>query len=239
LTVQASSTTFSGRRFLLAILAIMGLVISLSLTAAPSSVRAGLSSPCPAEGELPDNPACLNPAQRGTDSSEDAGDFLCPEEDADLAGPGEVVWHFILNGVSPGIDEDSDDFPLVINAEFADDGVLTDEGAPVGGGQTHHFYVTTSGDDTLLDAWVELPEGTVYVNLVLSHICLGDEESTPTPTPEGSQLGGTGTPTASVPDTSMGSSLGGPLATLVFGAVLLASLGALAYANVKSARNRA
>jgi hypothetical protein len=37
----------------------------------------------------------------------------------------------------------------------------------------------------------------------------------------------------------MNSSLGGPLATLVFGAVLLASLGALAYANVKSARNRA
>jgi hypothetical protein len=31
---------------------------------------------------------------------------------------------------------------------------------------------------------------------------------------------------------------GGPLATLLFGAVLIASLGALAYANVTAARRR-
>ena len=61
---------------------------------------------------------------------------------------------------------------------------------------------------------------------------------TPTPTPEGTQLGGTGTPVPSVPNTAM--SLGGsaPLATLLFGGVLLASLGTLAFANVRAARRR-
>jgi hypothetical protein len=231
LTVQASSTTFSGRRFLLAILAIMGLVISLSLTAAGTARAGDPINPCDTD---PTGFACLLDQQQGTDSSEDAGDFPCPEEDEDLAGPGEVVWHFILNGVSPATTD-----PLTINALFDEDGIVNDDSGAVGTGQTHHFYVTTSGDDILLDAWVDLPDETVAGNLVLSHICVGEEESTPTPTPEGSQLGGTGTPTASVPDTSMSSSLGGPLATLVFGAVLLASLGALAYANVKSARNRA
>jgi hypothetical protein len=32
--------------------------------------------------------------------------------------------------------------------------------------------------------------------------------------------------------------VGGPLATLLFGAILVASLGALAYANVAAARRR-
>ncbi len=57
--------------------------------------------------------------------------------------------------------------------------------------------------------------------------------------PEGIVGGGTGTPAASVPNTAM--SLGGfagPLATIVFGLILLGSLGALAYANVTAVRRR-
>jgi hypothetical protein len=63
--------------------------------------------------------------------------------------------------------------------------------------------------------------------------------STPTPTPEQSVAGGTGTPAPSQPDTAM-SPTGGPspIPTLVFGLILLASLGTLAYANVKTARSR-
>jgi hypothetical protein len=62
---------------------------------------------------------------------------------------------------------------------------------------------------------------------------------TPTPTPEGSQAGGTGTPAASVPDTAASlPGFGGPIATLVFGLILVASLGTLAYANVRAARQR-
>jgi hypothetical protein len=57
--------------------------------------------------------------------------------------------------------------------------------------------------------------------------------------PEGSVGGGTGTPAGSVPDTSTSMpGVGGPLATLLFGAILVASLGALAYANVAAARRR-
>jgi hypothetical protein len=62
---------------------------------------------------------------------------------------------------------------------------------------------------------------------------------TPTPTPEGSVGGGTGTPAASVPDTAASlPGFGGPIATLVFGLILVASLGTLAYANVRAARQR-
>jgi hypothetical protein len=66
------------------------------------------------------------------------------------------------------------------------------------------------------------------------------EESEPEESePEQSVGGGTGTPAGSVPDTATSlPGLGGPLATLLFGAVLVASLGALAYANVVAARRR-
>jgi hypothetical protein len=58
-------------------------------------------------------------------------------------------------------------------------------------------------------------------------------------TPEGSQAGQTGTPAGSVPDTALSiPGFGGPLATLIFGAILVASLGTLAYANVRAARQR-
>jgi hypothetical protein len=63
--------------------------------------------------------------------------------------------------------------------------------------------------------------------------------STPTPTPEQSVQGGTGTPGPSQPDTAMGNLLGpSPLPTLGFAAVLLLSLGTLAFANVRSVRRR-
>lgn len=57
--------------------------------------------------------------------------------------------------------------------------------------------------------------------------------------PEGSVAGGAGTPAASVPNSAM-SPIGfsGALATLLFGALLLTSLGTLAYANVRSMRER-
>ena len=71
----------------------------------------------------------------------------------------------------------------------------------------------------------------------------GESESPSVPgeseSPEGSVGGGTGTPAASVPDTSTSlPGFGGPLATLIFGAILVASLGTLAYANVRAAKQR-
>ena len=63
---------------------------------------------------------------------------------------------------------------------------------------------------------------------------------TSTPSPEGSVQGGTGTPEPSQPDTAMGVNGGpSPIPTIAFGLILLAALGTLAWANVKSARSRA
>ena len=57
--------------------------------------------------------------------------------------------------------------------------------------------------------------------------------------PEGSVLGGTGTPAPSTPDTALPSSGGpSPVPTVAFGLILLASLATLAYANVKATRQR-
>jgi hypothetical protein len=55
---------------------------------------------------------------------------------------------------------------------------------------------------------------------------------------EGSVAGGTGTPAPSLPSTALGLPGSGSLATIFFGATLIASLGALAYANVAAVRRR-
>ena len=63
-------------------------------------------------------------------------------------------------------------------------------------------------------------------------------EST-TQSPEGEVEGATGTPEASLPDGAMGGGNGSnPLPTVLFSLILLASLGTLAYANVRTVRNR-
>jgi hypothetical protein len=235
LTVQAQTSARHFTRLALVMAAIAALFISLTLRTSP--VLAG----------GPDaNDATLNPSQVGTDSAD--GEFDCPEGDEPVAG--QVLWHFVLNGVDPGIAS-----ALTIYATFDEDGLKTDTSAgdfnPPG--SEHQFFIITSGDDILEGAYVPLPDGTESNNLVLSHICRGEEEATPTPTPEGSQGGGTGTPTPtpegsqaggtgtpapSVPNTALSLSSGGSLATIFFGAVLIASLGALAYANVTAVRRR-
>jgi hypothetical protein len=246
-------------RLALIIAAIAALVFAVALSARPAV--AGEANPCDTD---PTGFACLHDPQQGTDSSEDAGDFPC---EGDEVEPGEVLWHFVLNGVSPAFNS-----PLTINALFDDDGALTDSSAGdiQASGANHHFFVFTSGDDTLLDAWVDLPADTTYNNLVLSHICRGEEGSSqrpsqtpegsqggsssnpsqtpegsqggstsdPSKTPEGSQAGATGTPAASLLNTALGLPTSGMLATIFFGAVLISALGALAYANVVAVRRR-
>lgn len=56
--------------------------------------------------------------------------------------------------------------------------------------------------------------------------------------PEGSELGGTGTPSGSVPDGAIGQNGVNPLPTILFSAILLASLAGLAFLNVQTARSR-
>jgi hypothetical protein len=209
------------------------LILSLffTLSSAPSTVLAGGS-------------AELNESFVGFDSSEEPDSEECNPEDPEFPEPGQVLWHFILNGLNPGITsaiQGSFDF----TPDSEDQNVASSKWNP--GGDTHHFYVYTDGDAVLDGATADIG-GSEYNNFVLSHMCHGDEveesepqESEPeeSESPEGSVGGGTGTPAGSVPDTSTSMpGVGGPLATLLFGAILVASLGALAYANVAAARRR-
>jgi uncharacterized repeat protein (TIGR01451 family) len=95
----------------------------------------------------------LQPSQQGTESE-------CPVGST-------VTWHFIVNQLDPGT------APLTVYAEFDEDGVLSDVGTPVGNGQTQHFFIDTTGNDTLLDAWVDAGAQTGTPKLVLSHIACG------------------------------------------------------------------
>lgn len=60
----------------------------------------------------------------------------------------------------------------------------------------------------------------------------------PPPSAESSVLAGTGTPAASQPDTAQSREGVNPITTIGFSLLLLASLATLAYANVKTVRNR-
>jgi hypothetical protein len=223
LTVYTQAPARHKTRLALIIAAIAALVLSFVIGMQP--VAAG------------GNVADLNPGSIGTDSSDpaDLEQYPCPEGDEELVPAGQVMWHFILNGLEPGITS-----AITGHFDFTPDSEDQDEVSTKWnpGGSTHQFFVFTNGDAVLDGATADIGEST-YSQFTLSHICVGEETSTPTPTPEGSQAGGTGTPAASVPDTatSMGS-FGGPVATVVFGLILLGSLGALAYANVAAVRRR-
>jgi hypothetical protein len=189
----------------------------------------------------------LQESQKGTDSSQAQDD--CSGEDVPA---GEVLWHFILNGLDPGITS-----AISGHFEFDSAGTLNVDSSKWNpGGDTHHFYVFTTGDDTLLNATADIGDSD-YNNFVLSHICHGSEveqsveasvaesvpaseaESVPASVPasgEGSQKAGEGTPEGSTSNGALSLSGSGALPTIAFSLILLASLGALAYANVKSVR---
>ena len=126
-----------------------------------------------------------------------------------------------------------------------DDGILSP-------GETWTFHCSTTLDETTTNQSCVVAEIAGPADLAPAHVqplpdaydcdentVVVGKPATPTPTPEGSQLGGTGTPAPSLPNGAMGlPSMGGPLATLGFGAILLSSLGALAYANMRTVRSR-
>jgi hypothetical protein len=209
---------------------IAALALSMAALAAPMAVSAATSQ------------VWLQESQQNSDSStfkedEDCGDFTTG-----------VVWHFILNQYSGG-----DTAHLV--ATFTDAGVLEADASKVLQ-STQHFYINTPDDDILENAFAEVEGDSSDSNLVLSHVCHTGSQSTPTPSPtpelteqagtptptpttEESLQGGNPTPEESQPDTAMGAQGGpSPVPTAAFALILLAALGTLAWANVKTARNR-
>jgi len=165
-----------------------------------------------------------------------------------------VVWHFILNQYDP-----NDAQLFVTFATAGAMGPISETDSPA---TAHHFYVNTPGDDSLTDAYVILPGGAGDAQLQLSHVChTGVAQSVPPSaegsvkasvsasvpasvaasvpaSAEGSVKAGTGTPAASTSNTALFGNGSNPLATIVFSLILLASLGALAFANVKTVRSR-
>jgi hypothetical protein len=215
--------------------------------------------------------ATLQESQVGTDSSEATDD--CKDTDVPA---GMVLWHFILNGLEPGITS-----AISGQFDFEGDGVLSVDSSKWNpDGKTHHFYVYTSGDDVLNGATADIGN-SAYNSFVLSHICHGDEEqsipesvsesipesvsesvpeSVSESAPESAEQSvegseaesapeseaasgeqsveaGTGTPAESTPNGALSLNGVGALPTILFSLILLSSLGALAYANVKSVRS--
>jgi len=189
--------------------------------------------------------ATLQESQVGTDSSEATDD--CEGAGQDVPA-GMVLWHFILNGVDPGITS-----AIAGTFDFEDDGILNVDSSKWNpDGKTHHFYVFTSGDDVLNGATADIGNSE-YNNFVLSHICHGDEEQSISEEESASEAesvpeseaasgeqsveAGTGTPAESTPNGALSLNGVGALPTILFSLILLSSLGALAYANVKSVRS--
>ena len=212
------------------IVALAALTLSLYFAVRPAYATAG---------------ATLNGSFVGTDSSQ--AEDSCQQGDDVPAGM--VLWHFILNGIDPGITS-----AIAGQFQFKFDGTLNVDSSKWNpGGDTHHFYVYTTGDDVLQGASADIGDSE-YNNFVLSHICHGEEEeqsasesveqsvgeSAEESVPQSGEQSveaGTGTPEESTPDGALFGNGASPLPTIAFSLILLASLGGLAYANVKSVRS--
>jgi len=223
-TTRTQGATFS--RLTLAIAAMAIIALSFALTARPvlaADTKVDINQQLPINSD-------------GFTEDADCGDITSG-----------VVWHFILNNYAP------DDAQLFVT--FADAGSMGPISETPHPSTTHHFYVSTPDDDQLTDAYVMLPSAPGDAKLVLSHVChTGEEqsvaesaseaESVPASVPaseeasgEQSVEAGTGTPEESTPDGALFGNGASPLPTIAFSLILLASLGGLAYANVKSVRS--
>ena len=147
---------------------------------------------------------------------------------------GGVTWHFVLNKYDSG---DADIF-----GSFQSAGPFGPIHSSSRNGPVLMFYVNTATDDTLLTNWAILDTADDNAQLQLSSVCHGGttQQSAAASVPasaEQSVKAGTGTPAASTSNTALFENGSSPLPTIAFSLILLASLGTLAYANVKSVRS--
>ena len=114
------------------------------------------------------------------------------------------------------------------------------------GSSGDHDFTTPRGGSILYVRWTSDPEKMASVSGD-SELCVPVEqsvaESAQQSVAQSAQQtveAGTGTPAGSIPNSALGSNGPSPLPTILFSLVLLASLGTLAYANVKvvARRNR-
>ena len=225
-TRTAQMGTFPRRMLAIAAMAAIALSLALATRAAPvlaADTKVSINQQLPINSD-------------GFKEDDDCGDATSG-----------VVWHFILNNYGP------DDAQLFVT--FADAGSMGPISETDSPAAAHHFYVSTPDDDQLTDAYVLLPGDPGDAKLVLSHVChTGEEQSVEESASEAESVAesvpaseeasgeqsveaGTGTPEESTPDGALFGNGASPLPTIAFSLILLASLGALAYANVKSVRS--
>ena len=168
---------------------------------------------------------------------------------------GDYDFEFKIQPVESGDYSDpNSDFEVTITVNDTPEGQTVDFESNIGvdalfvkGGASGNLYVydPAATEDTGLHAQLG-PSGKW---LGLSHLsfCFAEppeEESASPSAAEESASGeqsveaGTGTPEESTADSSLFGEGAGSLATIAFSLILLASLGTLAYANVKTVRNR-
>ena len=225
MTVDAQTPTRNATRLALIIGAIAALVFAMALTISPA-LAGGIVGPDVVPTVIDGNPTCgslgfnnESKVEPVTSGLKDFGDF-------------EVTLTVHDTAAGPTFDFTSN---IAVDAVF------------VKGGSNGNLY-DYSGSPVTTDDGLHSPvnpSNDLYFGLSHISFCWTPaEESVPqsveeSESPEGSVGGGTGTPDPSVPDTAMSlPGFGGPLATLIFGAILVASLGTLAYANVRSAKQR-
>ena len=97
-------------------------------------------------------------------------------------------------------------------------------GSKVAGGASPAHNEDNSAQENSFQTGVQCVSAAIVVNA--------------TPTPESTVLAGTGTPAASQPDTAQSPDGVNPIPTIAFSLLLMAALATLAYANVKTVRNR-
>lgn len=108
-----------------------------------------------------------------------------------------------------------------------------------------HDFTTPRGGSILYVRWTDDPDKMASVSGD-TELCVPVESNSPeqsvaqsvAQSAEQSVEAGTGTPAGSVPNSALGSDGPSPLPTILFSMALLASLGTLAYANVKVAARR-
>jgi hypothetical protein len=109
---------------------------------------------------------------------------------------------------------------------------LSGRGSTVAGGAGHSN--DNSAEENSFQSGVQCVSATIVVTTPST-----PESSIPESSiPESSVLAGTGSPAASQPDTAQSQDGVNPIPTIAFSMLMLASLATLAYANVKTVRNR-
>ena len=222
MTVQTLTPARHATRLTLALAAIAGLILATFYVASPAF--AGHDGPLvtPTPTGQSTNPDC----------SDVDGDFVEEKFDPPNSGTqGHVSW--VKNNDVASFQTSGGWLVAIAIIKGGNEGAnVYDYRGLAGGGVDHDNGLVTPTDQGISHVEFCLVQGPPPPSV---------PASVPASVPgsvEGSQLGGTGTPAPSLPNTALGLAGSGPLATIFFGAVLIASLGALAYANVAAVRRR-